>query len=428
MKHYALILTCFAVLLGSLCACNKWPYEGDDFDNVMIFYGGGYNNLAAPIKTNIDELCQGAIPEFKSHNAILVFSHTTKTYSDYTTPNSPVLIRIYRDKKGIPVRDTVMVYSSETYSIDEQTVSSVLNKVRTDYPAKHYGLVFSSHSTGWIPPGYTSSANERTLAGRANAEPGIPERKLPAGVYPNLPHDSNFPETKSIGAQYYGDGNSSYQMELNAFAQAIPMKLDYIVFDSCLMGGIEVAHALKDVCSRIVFSPTEILKQGLIYKTMAGHLMKYPADLESICKEYFNYYNTVALTRAATISLIDCSKVDAVASDMASLIGKYQEEIAALNPSTVQPYFYKENNPKHWFYDMRDILVQAGAEGTDLARLDSDLASMVLYKAATPDFFGTVISPSKFSGLSMYLPNHYWGTLNEYYRTLSWNKSVNLVK
>ena len=176
MKHYALILTCFAVLLGSLCACNKWPYEGDDFDNVMIFYGGGYNNLAAPIKTNIDELCQGAIPEFKSHNAILVFSHTTKTYSDYTTPNSPVLIRIYRDKKGIPVRDTVMVYSSETYSIDEQTVSSVLNKVRTDYPAKHYGLVFSSHSTGWIPPGYTSSANENNIVGISRKVNGNSER------------------------------------------------------------------------------------------------------------------------------------------------------------------------------------------------------------------------------------------------------------
>ena len=428
MKHYVLILTCITALLGSVCSCNKWPYEGDDFDNVMVLYAGGYNNLASAISANIGELCQGDIPEYKSHNAILIFSHTTKTYSDYSTSNSPVLIRIYKDKKGIAVKDTVMVYDPRTYSIDEQTVSSVLNKVHTDYPAKHYGLVFSSHSTGWIPPGYTSAANERTLAGSASVGAGSPRKELPAGVYPNLPHDSSFPETKSIGAQFHGDGNSSYQMELNAFAQAIPMKLDYIVFDSCLMGSIEVAHALKNVCSRIVFSPTEILKQGMIYKTMAGHLMKYPADLESICKEYFNYYNTVALTRAATVSLIDCSKVDAVTSDMASLIGKYKDEIAALNPNTVQPYFYKENYPKHWFYDMRDILVQAGAEGSDLARLDSDLASMVLYKAATPDFFGTVIKPSKFSGLSMYLPNHYWGTLNEYYRTLSWNKSVNLVE
>lgn len=425
MKHCALIMTCFAVLLCGICACEKWPYEGDDFDNVMIYYGAGYNNLAYSIATNVTQLTQGDIPDYKSHNAILAFCHTTEKYSDYTTPHPPVLIRIYKDKHGAPVRDTVTVYESTMLGVDELTVSRVLKQIHAEYPAKHYGFVFSSHSTGWIPPGYTSQANERTLARASSVTTG---KKLPAGVYPNMPHDNNFPETKSIGAQYYGDGSSSYQMDLMEFARAIPMKLDYIIFDSCLMGGIEVAHALKDVCSQMVFSPTEILKEGIMYKPLSSHLLRYPADLKAVCEEYYNYYNTEATTRAASIALIDCSKVDAVAADMKDLIESNRDAIASLNPNKVQRYFYAEDYPKHWFYDMRDIIAQAGASSSDMSKLDQDLKAMVLYKAATPDFFGTKIDPARFCGMSMYLPHYAWGTLNDYYKTLSWNKSVNLVK
>lgn len=424
MKHASTILAGLAALALGVCACEKGPYDGDDFDNVVVYYGSGYNNLSSAIETNVKELCSGAIPDRKSRNALLAFCHTTATYGDYKTQHSPVLIRIYSGKKGVAVRDTVKVFSPTMISADEATINTVLSIAKQDYPAKHYGLVFSSHATGWLPPGYTKK-DERQFSLKQSAERSV----LPPGVYPTLPQNPDFPETKSIGAQFVDSSGSAYMMELVALSRAIPMKLDYIIFDACLMGCIEVAYELKDVCSQMIFSPTEIMKQGLMYPPMAGQLLRYPPLVEDVCKDYYNYYITDALTKAASIALIDCSKVEAVASDMAAIISAHADDIAALNRNSVQEYFYDEgSDTKHWFYDMRDIVAVAGASAEELSKLDADLAAMVKYKAATEYFFNLDIDPARFSGVSMYLPNKYWDKLNDYYKTLSWNKKVNLVK
>ena len=81
-------------------------------------------------------------------------------------------------------------------------------------------------------------------------------------------------------------------MELPDFAEAIPMKLDYILFDACLMGGIEVAYELRGKCSLLGFSQTEVLAEGLDYKTLTQHLLQkekpYP---EGVCADYFTQYD-----------------------------------------------------------------------------------------------------------------------------------------
>ena len=427
MKRATIILACFASLLCGVCACDgKWPYEGDDFDNVLIYYGCGYNNLASSIVGNVNELSSGAIPDRKSHNALLAFCHTTASYGDYKTPASPVLIRFYTDRKGGVVRDTLNVYPADLKGVDESTVNSVLSSIHKDFPAKHYGFVFSSHGTGWIPPGYTGKKEERPFAKRLSTER---DRQLPAGVYLNIPQDPDAPETKSIGAQYYESSEYAYQMELAAMARAIPMKLDYIIFDACLMGGIEMAYEFRKVADRIIASPTEILKRGLMYEPMAEHLLRYPADLEAVCKDYYRYYTEEASDKSATIALYDCSKVEAVASEMEKIISAHGDRLVNIDPDDVQRYFYLNyGTPKHWFYDIYDIAVHLDASAGELSALKASLDAMVPYKGTTGHFFDTEIPEEKFSGVSMYLPNNSWDELNDYYLTLGWNKAVHLVK
>lgn len=421
MRHSVIIFTAALLCMAALSSCHK-VYNGD-FNNVMIYYGGGYNNLAPEIKENINQLCTGDIPKGREHNAVLAFCHTVRNTGDYSTPNEPVLIRIYRDNKKGVVRDTLKSYPSSSVCMDEGMFGNVLADIRKDFPSAHYGLVFSSHSTGWIPPGY-SSRDERNGSSTFSA-PGRRE-SLPPGVYPELPHDPDYPETKSIGAQFYNSTSNSYQMELAAFARAIPMHLDYIVFDSCLMGCIEVAYELKDVCSYLVFSPTEILKQGMIYPPMAGHLLRSPAELKEVAEEYFNYYNTSSSTKAATVSFVDCSKLDKVASDMAGIIERHRNGLDNIQRNLVQRYFYNESTPKHWFYDIEDIALNIGADDSEMATLRHDLGEAVLYKASTPTFFDLKIE--RYSGISMYLPVSTWTSLNNYYRSLAWNDKVHLVK
>ena len=187
-------MTIICLALAVVQGCNK-PYKGD-FENVMIYYGGGYNNLSYSIKKNINELAGGpAIPGLRSHDAVITFCHNVATEGDYRTPTSPVIVRIYKDRKDNIIRDTVQVYPPSTRSIDESTVTNALFAIKDKFPAKHYGMVFSSHATGWIPPGY-SHADE---GGRTSTfSEKVSREKLPAGVFRELPVDPSHPDIEPV--------------------------------------------------------------------------------------------------------------------------------------------------------------------------------------------------------------------------------------
>lgn len=404
MKRIIGLLAVLTAMTMILTGCGS-KIRKDDFRNVMIYYGGGYNNLSPVLVRNIDELCSGEIPAGKSTNAILAFMHSTQSYGNYSTPNAPVLMRIYRGKKNNAVIDTVKVYNESFDDTDPGNIRMVLDDIRSRYPSEHYGMLYSSHATGWLPAGY---------------------RDNQGSLFSIRPENSIFPETKSIGAQFAKSPSVTYETELKDFADAIPMHLDYIIFDACLMGGIEVAYQLRNVCDRIVFSPTEILKQGLIYEKMAAHLMRYPADLEAVCEDYYNYYDQLQSAYSdCTITLADCRKADAVAAAMKRIIENHRDGIDSIDPYSVQKYYYSTSG-RPWYFDLRDFAEKIGADDSELKVLDDAMASFVTYKAATDFFFDLPIR--HFSGISCYIPASGNSTLDSFYTTLDWNKACSLLK
>ncbi|MCQ2146767.1 MAG: clostripain-related cysteine peptidase, partial [Bacteroidales bacterium] len=208
--------------------------------------------------------------------------------------------------------------------------------------------------------------------------------------------------------------------------EALPMHFEYILFDACLMGGIEVAYELKDNVDQIGFSQAEVLADGFEYKTVAEHLIgDKEADTKSICSDYFDKYdNRVGVMRSATISLIDCTKLDALASECKYLFDIYNNFINAVSPSRVQRYYRFD---KHWFYDMEDILVKSNIPASELERFKTALNDCIIYKAATPSFIDS-FDIKTFSGFSMYLPNNGDGFIDAFYKKLAWNKATSLVK
>ena len=157
------------------------------------------------------------------------------------------------------------------------------------------------------------------------------------------------PAVKSIGVDNI-TSTSTYEMELEAFAEAVPMKLDYIIFDACLMGGVEVAYALKDKCHYVVFSQTEVLADGLCdYKTLTSRLLNknIPALVE-LCEDSREHYASQQdeVRKSLTISLVDCSRMDALASACRTMFQKYRSGLLTVWPDDVQGYFRYR---KHWF-------------------------------------------------------------------------------
>ena len=216
-------------------------------------------------------------------------------------------------------------------------------------------------------------------------------------------------------------------MDIRDFAEAIPMKLDYLLFDACLMGGIEVAYELAGKCDRLGFSQAEVLAEGFNYTTISSHLLgnRNESDPLSVCKDYFTQYDVQeGVYRSATISLIDCNNLEPLAETCSILFDKYSDKIHSLNASDVQRFY---RGSKHWFYDLESILLNAGISDSELQELHSALNRCILYKGATPSFMNE-FSIHTFSGFSMYLPSNGHDELDKYYKTLKWNKITGLVK
>jgi hypothetical protein len=447
MKNRAYILYILTAIAFLLASCSKDSIHGDGFyrenyketddsqreaiqerRNLLLLYSAGYNSLSSYLKEDIEELLSGWLPgSWRSQNILLIYSHATVNSRDYKTPSSPTLTRVCRDVDGTLIKDTLVVYPDNTHSATPEQMHEVLSYIQRNFPSKSYGMIFSSHGNGYLPAGYYSDPDKYVFTEKKGLMPRQGEGRRAAQPVPYVApeHDPSLPEVKSIGQDLVG-GNLSYEIDLDDFAEAIPMYMEYILFDACLMGGVEVAYELKDKCKYVGFSQTEVLAEGFDYKTITEHLLKpqHP-DPQGVCEDYFTQYDTQqGIMRSATISMADCTQMEPLAQICKTLFEKYREGIANLSPYFIQRY-YRGNY--HWFYDLEDIIDKAGASDEELEELRSALGKCLVYKASTPEFMVS-FEINTYSGFSMYLPCDGSAELDKYYKTLSWNKATGLVK
>ena len=310
IKSYLILLA--AVLLAGCNGIDR-PFTGT-FDQVLIYYGMGYNNLSGNLRTNLDQLRTDVLPGLSYDKAIVVFCHNTVVSGNYKTYNEPVLMRFYRGSDGKPVTDTLKVYDNMDVSASKESMRQVLEDVKERFPARRYGLLVSSHGTGWLPPGYNyNSEAPRQTRRKALAQPAQP-----------------WPETKAIGNQYLGSSANTTWVQLEDFAEAIPMHLDYLILDNCLSGAVELAYELKDVCDRFVVSPAEILTAGMVYSTLSWDMFAGGnPDLRTYCREYFQYYDAQSGNhRAGTVTLVESAGLDALAGAFGAIVDAHRAALA----------------------------------------------------------------------------------------------------
>lgn len=417
------ILTAALLLLTLGVSCRKEEFRTGDQDDqprnsfagrvqeprnrrVMLLYSAGYNSLSGYLRDDIDDLTNGDFIPGKhvGDNVLLVFSRLPVYGGNYTTPTAPALFRIYKDGSGKAVRDTLDVpgIGPETIASSAETVHTVLSFVKSAFPGSTYGMVFSSHGTGWLPEGYFTNPEIFDGTGDVWAAPG----------------------KRSLGQDLVG--KVSHEIALKDLHDAIPMRLNYLILDVCLMGGVEVAWELREVVDTIAFTQTETLAYGFDYEKMARRLL-VPGEggATRTAMDFFDQYDSkTGQERSATVSVVDLRQLDPLADVCQRLFEKYRDVIATMNPSPVQRYYRYD---KHWFYDLEDILLHAGITAGEQAELAAALEQCIIYKAATPYFLSIPIN--HFSGLSMFLPSNGSDFLKGWYReNVSWNDATALVK
>ena len=446
-KHILFIIISLSIILVS---CSKESIHGDGFShatghgkedlsrvevgekrNVLILYSAGYNSLSDYLTEDIDDLQKGWLPgNGRNDNILLIYSHLPAKKADYATLTEPTLTRIYKDISGETVKDTLLHYPEDTRSATAEQLNEVLSYVKQEYPAKSYGMIFSSHATGYLPSGYYNKPGSYVFQEKQDRSyrAGLGGRRSQPVPFFEPEHDPTLPEVKSIGQDQAGTyGNYvSYEIELDDFAKALPMQMEYILFDACLMGGVEVAYELRAKCHHVGFSQTEVLAEGFDYKSLTEHLLGADRpNPQAVCEDFFQqYYIQSGVYQSATISMVDCTKMDALADTCKDLFSRYRGAIYLLKASNVQRYYRSDY---HWFFDLYDIIAKAGASEEELQDLQDALDQCIVYKAATQAFMGS-FKISTYSGLSMYMPSCGSIELDKYYSTLQWNKDTSLVE
>lgn len=425
------------LLLSATVGCCKEKPEEPIKENrkVLLFYECGFNNLGDYIKSNMESpnrgLPSGYIPE-KGEDVLLVYSRIAENGH---TPVNSYLRRIYKTSKGKVISDTLKVFGKETIAASPSTLSAVLTLVKEKFPAKGYGMVVSSHGSGWLPAGYYYSPSRfendhkgevgTSRQGIAAQSVGHPRLPVPEGDLPDT--DPFYGMTRSIGQDYTKDSYYGHEMSVSEFVDAIPYHLDYILFDMCYTAGVEMAYALKDKADYLGLSPAEVLGDGMFnYTKITSFLLnRETPDLEGLFKDSFEMYDKQSgLYRSSTVNLVRTSGLDNLASVCARMINEYSDALADAPVDDIQGYY---RQGRHYFYDLVDIFEKCGASKADLEDLDKAVDGCVIYKNSTGQFLEDY-DIKAYSGFSMYLPCAGTPLLDLYYRKEVWNNATRLVK
>ena len=423
------ILTAAVLLCGGCHCINNGKGKDKKLDKVLILYMAGFNSLSNDLLGDINELKQGDLPAQSDNSAILIVGHHTSARLAYGDKTKPCIIRLYKDKKGAAVLDTLVRLDESELLTKKEVMVQSLNYIAEKFKSDHYGLILSSHGTGWLPAGYYGHPNDYTLATAGKGLKSAPKAVFPSGPIPYKETEPMpGPRTRTYGEEIVNDGGTRYvyEMDIKDLPAGLPYHFDYILMDVCLMGCVEVAWELKDKCDYLGFSPTEILAEGLNYTKVAAKLLKSgDPDLKGVMDDYYDCYAAQSGDyQSACYTLVDCSKLDALASACKTAFESKREAIAAVDPSKVQPLFRSYH---HWFYDLKDILDKAGA---DTRAVESALRQCIAYSVHTKAFmpYSGGFTFDTYCGLSMYLPCNGSAYLDAYYQTLSWNKATSLVQ
>ncbi|MDD2595314.1 MAG: clostripain-related cysteine peptidase [Bacteroidales bacterium] len=403
MKRYGVIIIALLALIASQFAVSCNCIEREEERRSVLLYIAANNSLASYAENCIEDLAKGYLPAYNSKSEVLMVLY-------HTVNSAPKLSRYYRSTKGECTEEIIHTYDISSNSADISFFTQVINDVETAYPSKQHGLILWSHSTGWLPEGYYSNPQEYN-------DWNLSPRSTVIDPYADI--------VKSIHGKSFGE-DSGKEIEISMLSEALQQRYEFILFDCCLMGGIEVAYEFKDKCDYVLFSPTEILAQSFPYDTMMDIVFNAKdreAGLIRICKDYFDYYQSQTGTyQSATVSIVRTSELDYLSSICKSIFGNNRAKMEKVNPSDIQGYFRFN---KHWFYDFDDYISRI-ASADEYASFTEALSRAVIYKAATERFLNITIK--KYSGLSTYIPNPEYVYLNNFYKTLRWNIATEMVK
>lgn len=303
---------------------------------------------------------------------------------------APMIKEVTRD--GVK---TLKTYSDAFSAVEAPNMSQVIADVKTLAPAHNYGIVLWSHANGWIQSGISDSKGLRRA---------------------------------------FGD-DAGKSMNVTTLAEVLKGEgFDFVYFDCCFMGGVEVAYQLRDVTRSIVSSPSELPSPGMPYNLTLPYLMADEADVVGAARTTFEDYNALSGNdRTCTMSVVDTSQLPDLAEKVRAFYALHPqlpEDVAVQQFAGVRSSFHDR------YFDFGHYMEKLAAshagykEEYDAAK--GALTACVTYHAATPylwehDPFNSIgyeVKIDNYSGLSTFILNDPSMSLISGYDSLDWYRDV----
>lgn len=269
-KFLALLLT-VTVGMVNLWGCTKVSEgdsdtagEGSGWTIMLYLCGTDLETDEGYASINLEEICNADLPE--DVNFVIETGGTQQWQWDGIDPN--VLSRCHVEDESLYIDETQPPVSMGEVS----TFVDFVNWGVSHYPSEHYGVIFWDHGGGSVD-----------------------------GVC----YD-----------QLYDDDNLDMSELAEAMSQ-MPMKLDLVGFDACLMASFECAKALQQGGKYMVASEETEPGYGWDYTTILDSLgedtsMNGEELGKIICDAFYQKCDDYGLADTATLSVIDLTKVGAV--------------------------------------------------------------------------------------------------------------------
>ncbi len=420
--HILFISLTIVLFLG----CEKkeegiWNRQSKDARTVFIYMAAD-NSLGqyGYDEENIENLIKGATAANIGKGRIVVYQDPAN--------GTPRLLGIHAGSNGLGKMEVLRSYPEQN-SAEASTLVAAIADMKRYAPASSYGLILWSHGLNWQSSEKKTTQSTRKWdedAGVETTQDSDPKAERLMRI-PGLLTRS-FAEDQNTGTA----GEDAY-MEISDLATALPTGMfDYIIFDACYMGSVEVAYSLKDKTNYLVASPAEILANGMPYDRILSHLFAVSPRLGAggVAQEFYDFYAAYdpygdgdIRYKSATIALYDCTAMERLAEVMSRIIHQEQMQLPLSSAYGIQ--YYDRTNSLHMMYDLRGFVRALLAESDPLREeFERAEAAVVQYKATTGRIFSMLIDPAKYSGITTYIPLLSLPQTNVDYQTTDWYKRV----
>lgn len=357
------LIALVAIIAFALKPSGEVTLQQDEGTRTVMVYmiGSNLESEAGSATLDIEEMIAS---EFNEDNVnVLIYTGGAKKW--YTPGIDDDENAIFEIKGGDLVKKKTF---DKEIMTDPDTLTDFIDYVYENYDSDLYDLILWDHGGG------------------------------PMGGYG---HDENNIRNETMSLESLNEAISDSDL-------AKDTKFDFIGFDACLMGSIEVAYSLKNQANYLIAS--EELEPGYGWDySFLGNIREDSTTEEvgtDIVDSYFEFYDRAGVKTNLTLSVIDLQEVEDLVTDVNTLFSKTDGDI---NVNTFSKYARKltrktvygntgRYNSTYDLVDLKDLSNSISDEyPEETAAVSSSLEKVIVYSKD---------NMTNTNGLSIYFPTN----------------------